>query len=351
MTRLQVPRRVIIDTDPSAGVPGADIDDVLALAYALAEPGLRVDGVTVVAGNVELPEAFASALQALEVLGRPDIPVHGGAARALVRDRAEITAFLRARRDDALVHELWREVPWPTSGRRPASTRAAEYIVEAVMAAPGEVTLVPIGPLTNVALALLLEPRVAESVQEIVFMGGNLSGRHPGATSVEFNIANDPEAAHVVLSSGAPLVMIGLDVTTETHLTLDDLAIITAADTPASRFVRRITAPWIRFVQARRRIPGCWLHDPLAVVAVVDRAVVETERLEVGVELRGEAAYGLTLGRRAGLGGGMRQPRGGPVDVARAVDNGRFMGRLLPALTRAVSSSAGQAGRRTESWR
>jgi inosine-uridine nucleoside N-ribohydrolase len=333
----QEPRRIIIDTDPSAGVPGADIDDVLALACALGEPALRLEGVTVVAGNVELEDGLASALQALDVLGRPDIPVHAGAAHALVRDRVEIAEFLRARRDDPLARELWRDVPRPTSSRRPRPARAAEFLVEQVLAAPGEITLVPIGPLTNVALALLLEPRVAECVREIVFMGGNVAGRHPGIAPVEFNVANDPEAAHVVLASGARLTMIGLDVTTRTHLTPDDLATATAGDAPAARFVRRIAEPWIRYVQARRGIPGCWLHDPLAVVAAVDRAVVGTERLEVGVELRGEATYGLTLGRRPGLGSAIREPRGGSVDVALTVDTRRFMDRFLPALTRAVS--------------
>ncbi|HZS34225.1 MAG TPA: nucleoside hydrolase [Methylomirabilota bacterium] len=332
------PRRIIIDTDPSAGVPGADVDDILALAYAIGEPALSIEGVTVVAGNVELADGLVSALQALDVLACPHIPVHAGAARALVRDRTEITEFLRARRDDPLARELWRDVPPPASGRRPASARAAEFIVERVLAAPGEVTLVPIGPLTNVALALLLEPRVATSVREIVVMGGNLAGRHPGISAVEFNVANDPEAAHVVLTSGAPLTLLPLDVTTQTHLTLDDLAAATAADTPAARFVRRLAEPWIRYVQARRGIPGCWLHDPLAVVAAVDRAVVGTERLEVGVELRGEATYGLTLGHRPGLGRGIRQPRGGPVDVALTADVPRFMDRFLPALARAVST-------------
>jgi purine nucleosidase len=331
------PRRVVIDTDPSAGVPAADVDDVLALAYALAEPALRVEAVTVVAGNVEFPDALASALQVLEVLGRGDVPVHGGAARPLVRDRAEISEFLRARRDDPLARELWRDVPRPASPGRPASRRAAEFIVETVMAAPGEITLVPIGPLTNVALALLLEPRVAECVQEIVFMGGNVRGAHPAVANVEFNVANDPEAAHVVIRSGAPLVMLGLDVTTRTCLTLDDLHAATASGTPAARFVRRITEPWIRLVHARREIPGCWLHDPLAVVATVDRSIVETERVELGVELRGEATYGLTMARTPGGATGIRAFRGGIVDLAVSVDGPRFMKRLLPGLTRALS--------------
>jgi purine nucleosidase len=335
------PLPVILDTDPSAGIPGADVDDVLAIAFALGSPDLSLEGLTVVHGNVELDEAVASTLAALEALGRPDVPVHAGAARALIRDRAEVTAFLRARRDDPLAHELWRDVPRPTTRLAVRPGRAAEFIVETVMGSPGEVTLVPVGPLTNVAAALLLEPRVAEAVRRIVFMGGNLHCHHPGVAPIEFNVANDPEALHVVLRSGAPLTMVGLDVTTRTHLTLEQLRDAAGADTPAARLVRTITDPWIRFVQARRGIPGCWLHDPLAVAVAHDPSLVRTERLEVGVELRGEATYGQTLGRRAGIAGGIRPPRGGPVDVALEVDEPRFLQRFLPSLTRALSPSPG----------
>jgi purine nucleosidase len=332
----QVPHRVIIDTDPSAGVPGADVDDVLALAWALGCPELAVEGITVVAGNVELTEAVLSALQTIEILGRPEVPVYAGAARPLVREREEITAFLRARRDDRLVHALWRDVPLPATTLALRPGRAAEFIVETVMATPGEITLVPIGPLTNVALALSLEPRVAVAVKEIVLMGGNIRGQHPAVASVEFNLANDPEAGQLVFRSGARVTMIGLDVTTLTHLTLGDLAAATRSATAGAAFVRRITEPWIRFVGERRGIPGCWLHDPLAVVAVVDRGVLGTERMVVGVELRGELTYGQTLARRDG-GGGIHPPRGGTVDVAVTVDIPRFMGHFLPGLTAVLS--------------
>jgi inosine-uridine nucleoside N-ribohydrolase len=326
------PTRVIIDTDPSAGIPGADIDDVLAIAFALGSPELVVEGLTVVAGNVELEDGVASALATLEALGRPDVPVYPGAARALIRERAEITGFLRARRDDPLAHQLWSAVPRPISGLRPQSIRAAEFIMETVLEAPGAITLVPIGPLTNVALALLLEPAVASAVREIVFMGGNLRASHPGISPIEFNIANDPEAAHVVFRSGAPLTMVGLDATTRTCLTLEDLEAVTAAGTAAAAFVRRICAPWIQFVRAQRGLDGCWLHDPLAVAVALDRDVVSTERREIGVELRGEATYGQTIAVGRGMGAGLRPPRGGPADVCVAVDDRRFMARFLPAL-------------------
>jgi purine nucleosidase len=339
-TPAPLPTRLVLDTDPSAGIPGADIDDVLAIAFALGSPELRVEGLTVVAGNVELADGVASALLTLDLLGRRDVPVYAGAARPLVRERGEISDFLRARRDDALARELWASVPRPISCLSARTARAAEFIVETALASPGEITLVAIGPLTNVALALLLEPRVATALREIVFMGGNLqlAGGHPGIASIEFNIANDPEAAHVVLRSGARLTMVGLDVTTRTCLTLADLEAVTAAGTPAAAFVRRISEPWIRFVRARRGIEGCWLHDPLAVAVALDRSLVTTERLTVDVELRGEATSGLTLAARPGLGSGLRPVGGGPVDVAVAVDAPRFMTRFLPPLAGALKA-------------
>jgi purine nucleosidase len=330
------PIRVIIDTDPSAGIPGADIDDILAIAFALGSPELVVEGLTIVAGNVELTDGVASALATLEALGRPDVPVYAGADRGLVRERAEISGFLRARREDPQIRQLWAGVPPPTSGLRPQSIRAAEFIAQTVLGTPGAITLVPIGPLTNIALALRLEPRLAQAVREIVFMGGNLRARHPGISAIEFNIANDPEAAHVVLRSGAPLTMVGLDVTTRTCLSPEDLEAATAAETRAAAFVRGVCAPWIQLVRARRGIEGCWLHDPLAVAVALDRDVVATERQEVGVELRGEATYGQTIAVGRGMGAGLRQPPAGPVDVCVTVDESRFMARFLPALRGAL---------------
>ncbi len=149
------------------------------------------------------------------------------------------------------------------------------------------------------------------------------------------DLANDPEAAHVVFRSGAPLPMVGLDVTTLTCLTLQDLDALTAGGTPAARLVRQVCAPWIRFVGARRGLEGCWLHDPLAVGVVLDRPMVTTERMEVGVELRGETTYGQTVDVRPdGTGAGLRLPRGGPVAVCTAVDTARFTARFLPAVGR-----------------
>src|SRR5262249_12552705 len=161
-----------------------------------------------------------------------------------------------------------------------------------------------------------------------------------------------PEAAHVVFRSGAPLTMVGLDVTTATCLTLEDLDALTAAGSAAARFVRRICTPWIRLVRAPRGIAGCWLHDPLALARALARAgwhtdalagaaararsVVPRERMAVGGELRGATTYGQTAAARPGMGGGIRAPRGGPVDVCTAVDDARFMARLGPALRGAL---------------
>lgn len=327
------PTRLILDTDPSAGFPGVGVDDVLALAFALGA-GARVEAVTVVAGHVELAEAWASARAALRALGRPEVPVAPGAAGPLVGDRAAVRAALRARRRDSLARRLWRGVPRPVLGTVPAGPRAAEVIVRTALGAPGRVTLVALGPLTNVAIALLWEPGLARALRGVVFMGGHLGRGRPPAAPVEFNVGADPEAAAVVLRSGAKLTMVGYDVTTRVCLDPGALEAATRAPTAAARFLRRVTVPWIRYSQVRRGLPGCWLHDPLAVAAALDPTLLRTEPLVVSVELRGEETRGLTLARPPG---GQAGVTGGLVDVAVDVDEGRFLAWFLEALGRAAA--------------
>jgi len=202
-------RRVILDTDVAMGAPGSDIDDGFAIALAVAEPEIALELVTTVDGNTDVHSATVLAEGLLQRLGH-DAPVVRGSAGPIMdpwrpRDRA---------------------IGGHASTGADTAARAAQAIVDRVMASPGELTLVAIGPLTNVAVAMLLEPRIAVAVRDIVVMGGYFFGqqndvRIPG----EFNIWADPEAAQIVLRSGTPLRFVGLDVTYQVRMTQEQAAV------------------------------------------------------------------------------------------------------------------------------
>jgi purine nucleosidase len=271
------------------GAPGSDIDDGFALALALSDPGISVELVTTVNGNTDVESATVLSLELLDRLGHPGVPVVRGAADPLVRPRLARTSGEPA-------------VPQPADGSRtPAPGRAATEIVERVMAAPGELTIVAIGPLTNIATALLLEPEVASAVREIVVMGGVFLG-HTNQSDMpgEFNIWVDPDAAAIVLACGAPLRFVGLDVTLQVRLTRQHAAQMAAGGTPFGTFAGKATEAWIDHLEQRN--PGaaaehgsCALHDPLAVAVVSRPELVVWRPAHVAVECASDTTRGVTI--------------------------------------------------------
>jgi hypothetical protein len=168
----QPPKPVILDTDPGIGTPGSDVDDSLAIALGLLHPGCSLLGLTVVAGNVVQEEGVPNALRFLEIAGRTDVPVVPGAERPLWRDPRSIREWMEARRQRS-IERFWDLGTFPPPATAPARVRAAEFIADTVRARPGEVTIVAIGPCTNVAAALLLDPVEARSGEL-----GHLQVRH-----------------------------------------------------------------------------------------------------------------------------------------------------------------------------
>jgi purine nucleosidase len=271
-------RRIILDTDLAMGAPGSDVDDGFALALALADPGLRVDLVTTVGGNTDVNTVTRLTADLLRLLGRSDVPVVSGAA-------GPINPALR----------------WPD--RQPAAQPGpygAAEIVARVMAEPGELTLVAIGPLTNIALALHLEPRLASAVREIVVMGGvYLEQTNVAAMPGEYNFWCDPDAAHIVLESGAPLRLVGLDVTRQVRLTRADAGRL-AEGGEFGRLAAEQAEHWISHQQ--RVKPGeevehdsCALHDPLAVAVVTRPDLVTWRPAYVAVETAGRITRGVAI--------------------------------------------------------
>jgi len=252
--------RVILDTDPSMGSPGSEIDDGFALALLVADDVFQLDLVTSVNGNIDVESATYLSLELLERLGRTDVPVVRGAAAPLVEPEK--------------VRGAPQEVRDRFGHHRPVPGYAAAEIARRVVEAPGEITVVAIGPLTNIAAAIALDARVATSVREIVVMGGIFLGQTnrqgmPG----EFNWWSDAHAARAVMRSGAPLRLVGLDVTLQVRLTREHAAVMAAGGRPFGKFAGECTIAWLdRLARAHPGDPeagrSCAMHDPLAVAAL-----------------------------------------------------------------------------------
>lgn len=315
-------RRILLDTDLAMGAPGSDIDDGFALALALADPELNVEMVTTVTGNTDVDTATRLARELLDRLGRPDVPVVRGAGSGLTSSRLGRSAHPGVRSTAGGTGFL--------GSAKPAESAAAA-LVRRVLAEPGRLTVVAIGPLTNVALALALEPAIASEVAGIVVMGGVfLEQTNDAAMPGEFNIWSDPVAAALVLASGAPLRFVGLDVTRRVRLTRDDAATMAGAGGDFGRFAAACTRDWISHLE--RTKPGdplghgsCALHDPLAVAVVLRPELVTWAPAHVVVETRSEATRGVTI---ADLLTSDCPPEPN-CEIATAVDVDGFMGLFL----------------------
>ncbi|MGK5677711.1 nucleoside hydrolase [Actinoplanes sp. URMC 104] len=281
-------RRIILDTDVAMGAPGSDIDDGFALALCVDLADQTLELVTTVNGNIDVETSTLLALHLLERLGKTEIPVVKGARTPLRRPLHDHPARDRV-----------ADVRESLAGRKPAPGRAATAIVDHVLANPGEITIVAIGPLTNVAIALSLEPELATAVKEIVIMGGAFM-RTTSQLSMpgEFNIWIDPEAAAIVLNSGAPLRFIGLDVTMQVELDRADADRLIATGRPFATYAGQCAHAWIDYL--REAYPGkefltASMHDPLA-VAVVSRPHLVTWRpARVEVEVTSDITRGVTV--------------------------------------------------------
>lgn len=318
MTTNNTPRRILIDTDPG-------VDDAMAILFAFNSPQVVVEGLTTVFGNGGTETTTANALRLVEMAGRPDVPVARGAEAPLLRP---------------FTGEGWRvhgrnglgEVELPPPQGEPDDRRAAQFIVDAVMASPGEITLVPLGPLTNVALAVSLEPRIAQQVREVVLMGGAANARGNASSVAEANIRNDPEAAHIVFEAPWKVTMVGLDVTRQVVMTPDYIADLAASGAPHTDFIAQITRHYTDFYRTYVGLDGFHVHDSSAVAYVVDPTLFETETVPLTVETQSPQHFGLTAvdwRRRAG-----REPN---VNVCVGVDSERFLDLYRQTLTEPAS--------------
>lgn len=274
-----MPKPILIDTDPG-------IDDILAILLALASPELELKGISVVVGNCTVDQGVANALGLLELLNR-EIPVARGADRPLIQP------LLTAPETHGTTGVGYARLP--LSSRSPIRQRAAEFIIEQVLSAPGQISLVCIGPLTNLAMALRLEPAIIPAIPEVIVMGGAI--RHPGNTTpqAEFNVYCDPHAAHIVFHSGLPITLAPLDVTYQVILTRQDVERLLKIPSPISRVIANATRFYMEFHDEYQDIQGCVINDPLALALAFAPELVDLHSLYVDVDISGGVSMGNTF--------------------------------------------------------
>jgi inosine-uridine nucleoside N-ribohydrolase len=322
-----MPRRVIIDTDPG-------VDDALALILALQSPELWVEAITTVSGNVHVDLGTQNALTVLGLFPperRP--PVAKGAERPLARP---LYTAAHVHGDDGLggvsrLRAAAGHLRYPPAGAALTSADAVSYLLDCIRRAPGELTLIALGPLTNLAQALRRDARVVRQLAGLVIMGGAVTVPGNMTPVAEFNVYVDPEAAQEVFASGLPLTLIGLDVTERVRLTAEMIdQRVRPLGSSLGQFVVDCTAQAIQFSTRMERPPGMAMHDPLAVGALIDPTLVQTTPFSVQVETKGEFTAGMLVADRRPLQPILKPPAN--VNVALEVDGGRFLEMLLTRL-------------------
>lgn len=275
--------KMIIDTDPG-------IDDAMAILTAIAHPEIELLGLTTTFGNVSVECATQNALTLLEMAGL-DVPVAQGVAIPEQQEPAPFPDFIHGA-------DGFGNVNLPAPTRQALDKDAADFIIEMIMTHPHEISLVAIGPLGNLALALKREPRIADTVKQVVIMGGSIAEGGNVSPVAEANIFSDPHAADTVLTADWPLVMVGLDVTHQVLLSRSLFADIAEKNQKVGAFMQQAVTFYMNFYQQQRGASdGCYGHDVSAVAYVIDPALFETIEGALRVATDG-IAVGQTIMRR-----------------------------------------------------
>lgn len=308
-----------MDTDPG-------IDDAVALLYLAAQPDVTIEAVGSVHGNVPAPLAAQNAARVLRLAGLPGVPVAVGAHRPMAQD-LRTAEFVHG--DDGLGGHA-ADIPL---GRAPVPESAAEQLVRLARRHPGELTVLALGPLSNLGLALLLEPRLPELLREVVVMGGAIEAPGNITPHADANIAHDPEAADLLFASGCPVRLVSIDVTDRAARAdvawLDRLA---AAPNERAQWITRVLKHYTDFYERLFSTRIATMHDAMAAAIALDPELATYRELPVDVELRGSLTRGRTLvDRRPFRLPGDPEPRP-PILIVESVDSEVFLDRLLRAL-------------------
>lgn len=274
-------RRIIIDTDPGQ-------DDAVAILLALGSPELEVVGITAVAGNVPLKLTEKNARKICELAGRPDVKVYSGAIRPLMRH------LVTAEEVHGKTGLNGPELPEPKMKLQ--DEHAVDFIVRTLMEEDsGTITLCPLGPLTNIALALIREPKIASRIKEIVLMGGGFFEGGNVTPAAEFNIYVDPHAADVVLRSGVPIVMMPLDVTHKALTSAKRIAAVRALGNRVGEATAQMLEFFERFDEEKYGTDGGPLHDPCVIAYLLKPGLFKGRSCNVTVETASELTMGMTV--------------------------------------------------------
>jgi purine nucleosidase len=276
------PTKVILDTDPGT-------DDALAMLLAFNSPELHVEAITVVAGNMTADAGFENALKIASLAGRCDVPVAKGAIRPLLQELN--------------TGKFWNGAnglggaELPPAKCKAGAAFAPDLIIELVHKYPHQITLIPVGPLTNIAIAVAKDPAIVPLVKEVVLMGGGITGGNVTAVA-EYNIHSDPEAASIVFNAGWPITMVGLDVTEITLVTDEDVARLESKPGPETTFAAAVARFQIGTYQGTGIFHGGAVHDAMAVGQVIDRTILKTQDMRVDIETDGKFTRGMTVANR-----------------------------------------------------
>ena len=308
-------QKIIIDTDPGQ-------DDAVAILLALASPELDILGITAVAGNVPLKLTEKNARKICELAGKPETRVFAGASRPLMRQ------LVTAEEVHGKTGLDGPDLPEPTMPLE--SQHAVDFIVETLMREePGSVTLCPLGPLTNIALALIREPRIASRIGRIVLMGGGFFEGGNVTPAAEFNIYVDPHAADVVFRSGAPIVMMPLDVTHKVLTRAGRVAAIRALGSKVGVATAQMLEFFERFDEEKYGSDGGPLHDPCVIAWLLRPELFKGRECNVVVETGSELTMGMTVIDWWGV---TKRPKN--ATVMRDVDDEGFFALLVDRLGR-----------------
>lgn len=276
--------KVILDVDTGT-------DDAVALMTAALSPDIELIGATTVNGNTALEFTTENTLRVFDWIGMPEVPVFRGLDRPLIRPQPELGMASR-------IHGNLLELPPVSHGATLQSQHAVDWLIDTYLASDGDIVLCPVGPLTNIAMAIRKEPRILEAIPEIVMMAG---AHHVGnrSASAEFNVWMDPEAARVVVNCGRPIRMVPLDATHRAVLSVEDAHRLRDLGTPAGQAAAQFVLQRIEGYDATQPVahrPGAApVHDALAVCAIIDPTILTTEFIPVDVEVDAELSAGRTV--------------------------------------------------------